>query len=371
MDFENLANRYGVLKKIGIVLLSVFLLAAFILGHQEMRFQNLRYLFRAVGKNENAPTFSYATGSGARFTLYKGDLAVCGDGLLTLYRPSGSIAFRENFVSSNLTIASGEKYMAVYAPDGNEIFIFDSFSCLHRKTVQGKIGLVSMSANGAFAVYSRSDTGGNVSVYDADFRLIYEWNSADRVVLDIALSDNGKSIAIFSLVSVDGTYFSELFVQNIKKNQTLVKETFYSQKPNAVGFFSNDNFYAASENVLTFYRSDGAKITSRPLSPRFFRCTSSQNTLVVMQTPTDAVLYQSDGEENTRLSCRENVLDLKINENIIAFRGDVSLSLYRTDGTPLGEAIPKNKILDYFVLSGGTILFCYPNETNIITLSSH
>lgn len=369
MYYKNLADKYHIAKYIMVVLLAVFVLAACVLGHREMRIQNFRYLVKSISGASLSPDdryseILYSAGSGVKFALYKDDLAVVGDGHTMLYRPDGSLLFRDEIGAGSAMLLSGEKYMAFYTPGAKSLAVYNSFSRVQTLSFENPIGLAAMSENGVLAVCTKSSSVSVVSVYDASFRAIYTWESADRLIFDLALSDDGKTLAILSLSGAGGAYSTELVVKNIKTDKTLTEETFAGRKPAAVSFFADGRFFAASDGMLCFYHADGKKAGTAAIPAGSFQYAKSGTSLIMLTSPTEAVIYSSRSVQGAAFSLPAGARGVKMHGEWIGFLFDTAFSVYRTDGTLFGGSTTDAGVLDFFILNDGSALLCYPNEAH-------
>ena len=364
--YKKLADKYHIAGIVVLVLAAVFLFAMLFTGHRALRRDNFRYLVKYLGVgplslDTRYSDVVYAAGGGVKFTMYRGDLAVIGDGRTVLYNLAGTALFRENEPSGTTAYAVGG-YLAVYVPGGETLSLYNSYSRVHTASFENPIGLVTVAENGAFAVYGKKNAVSVVSVFDSDFREVYTWES-EELVYDLALSADGKTLAVLTLSSAGGAYSSTLTVKNTRADSIVTEERFDGKKPVAVRFFSDGRFMAAVDGTLNFYRAGGARAQTVSLSAGVSKYETNENHIAVLLSASEAVIYTSRGTEGARIALPGNALDVCLSGDLAAFLSENAVFLYRTDGALITTFSAESGVLDFFILDDGSVLLCYASVT--------
>ena len=297
--YKKLADKYSIAGFILLGVSVVFLLVFCLVGRRELGFSRFHYLvknFNLSLSSTDAPysDISYTSG-GVKFAMYRDNLAVIGAGGVELYHPSGELLFRSEVGGSFVAVDASGKYMAVYAPGSKSVSLYNSFDKIHTETYEYPVSLAAVGESGAFAVSvaSGSETSSAVYVYDESFRLIYTWDSQSRTVFDVSISSDGGKIAVMTLYSESGSYYSELVVKNIKTDKTVAYEKFDGVKPIGVEFFSDGGFLAVTDGTLNFYRSDGEKMVQTTVSSASLQYRVDGNFIAVLTSPYRALVYSN------------------------------------------------------------------------------
>ena len=162
MYYENLADKYHVIRSLTALLLAFVILTFCTLTYSFLTDNEFRYLYKIwkinpVSINSQYQDISYAAGNGAKFILYKNDLAVIESGKIAVYDLTGDRQFREEAPNSAQASAVSDKYIALYTPGDKRFAIYDSFSAVYDHVFAYSIRLAAISDSGKFALCLRED----------------------------------------------------------------------------------------------------------------------------------------------------------------------------------------------------------------------
>lgn len=370
--YKKLADKYSIAGFILLGVSVVFLLVFCLVGRRELGFSRFHYLvknFNLSLSSTDAPysDISYTSG-GVKFAMYRDNLAVIGAGGVELYHPSGELLFRSEVGGSSVAVDVSGKYMAVYAPGSKSVSLYNSFDKIHTETYEYPVSLAAVGESGAFAVSvaSGSETSSAVYVYDESFRLIYTWDSQSRTVFDVSISSDGGKIAVMTLYSESGSYYSELVVKNIKTDKTVAYEKFDGVKPIGVEFFSDGGFLAVTDGTLNFYRSDGEKMVQTTVSSASLQYRVDGNFIAVLTSPYRALVYSNRGSVLDEIALDGKILDIDFCDRQLYFLTDSMLYVYHMDTKGIQSRGLDSGALDLFALADGSVLVCYASRPELI-----
>ncbi len=105
--------------------------------------------------------------------------------------------------SINLSaVDSGSKYAAVWDIGGKAFWIFSNKELVFEKETDDYILNIAVNKNGWFAVNTeQSDYKGVITIYNSSFNPVYQWYSGEGYILDCAIADDNKTIAILTAES--------------------------------------------------------------------------------------------------------------------------------------------------------------------------
>ena len=213
--FLVVAEKYMMLRICALVSLVAFVFGVLIFGHSSLKAENFKYLVKYIDKSPVLYSsfyegIEYAGGENAKFGLYKGDVCVFDEGLLSLYGISGKNTLRSETGIGNAAVAIGKEHLCVYGGSNNELRIYNSFSMVHSENFDYPILLVSPADEGGYAV-ATSERGyrSAVYVYNKAFIHKYTWKSADRYIFDMDISSSGRYLAVISMGVENGSPFAE------------------------------------------------------------------------------------------------------------------------------------------------------------------
>lgn len=177
-----------------------------------------------VGIFENINNFISVLGNGTYpFDLYGTQtLNAVSSGNYYYVLTDTNVNVRSNNGKEILTISHGfEKPVIkvtstrtlVFDQGGNNLFVANLQKKTGEKTFSDTILNAAISRSGTYAVaYNADNYASVVSVFDKNNKLLYEWYSAEETVNNVALSPNGKKLAISTITASGGKLKSKLYV---------------------------------------------------------------------------------------------------------------------------------------------------------------
>lgn len=113
---------------------------------------------------------------------------------------------------------------------------------------------VGASDNYAVATYAYEGFQSRLYVYDKDGKLMYEWGSARDFITGIALSDDGKQVAVAVAGSENADYYSKVFIFEFGLEQPLYSYTFSDVTVLAMDYMKNDTLAVVTDAFVTFIK---------------------------------------------------------------------------------------------------------------------
>ena len=361
--YKKLADKYHIAVRIVLVLLVIFLIAALITGHSSLKAENFRYLLQSAGLGASAAenpysNIVYTADSSTAFALYEENLAVAGDGSVCLYHPSGEVLFRIS-AKGKATVDTSGKYMAVYAPGSRSLTLYHSFAQVHAQTTESPIGTAAVAENGAFAVSVTEGSGASILVYNSEFQLAYTWTIENGVVFDLAISPDGKSVAVLLLSFSSGSYYTELAVKNIRTDRLLTTEQFPGKTPVCVEFFSGGGFFAAVDGSISFYRAGGEKISQQAIPADSFRYSTDGRDVAILTSSSQIAVFSGTGDRKAEFSLERTAFDIDYYDGLVCCISEATLYLCDTSSDTATQYQVDEGVLDLFLLDDGSVLLCY------------
>lgn len=371
MYYEKLADKYHIIQYLPLLCLVLLTILTVFFGYRSMQGDNFRYLFKTLKDNPvsldaNYEDISYAAGSGVDFTLYKDELAVIGDGRMTLYTLSGDLRFRHNAKSTAAAYAVSEKYIAVYTPGAKGLSVYNSFGCVFEETFKQPVRSVAVSDSGRLAVCLKGEGTTEIEIFDADFEREMSFRLENGVVYDMDLSPNGDKLIVTSLATVGGAYYTELTLWDVSSEKTVASEKIDAKKPISTGFFADGRFYAAVQGNICFYQANGKKAETVSLAAQEYAVVCDGETLSVLRNTSHVTTYSKRGNLLAEFSLSESVFSLKYRDGIYYTVSDTRIALYSENGEEIGGCPISSGLIDFFILADGSLLLCYVSETERI-----
>lgn len=370
--YAKLADKYRNAKISVYILLAIFAVLMIVFGHGAMRGVHFRYLVKYLEINPTTldsrySDISYAVGGGSKFALYHDDLAVLGEGRMALYDLSGDLAFRSDIKKGTISVDSDGKYLAAYVSGEKNLTLFHSFDEAQSFSFSSPISFVVVSQEGTSAICLKENGGNAIQIIDNAFETKQTIPQNGGVVIDMAISHDGKTLSVVTLYGSDGSFYTKLELWNLKKKELIKSESFSVRKPIATGFFSNDRFYLILDREVCFYSSSGEKLSVASLSADTFRCDEEGDLLLILSASGELSLYESAGDKRFSVFLAESVLDAKLFQNKMYLLSEDAIMLYDDKGNLLSHLNIASGVLDFFVLDDESVLLCYISETKRIS----
>lgn len=176
--------------------------------------------------NANLPATVYSQNS-EQFIRYGDAVCSLNDTFFEVYSKSGKLMQAVSHGMSDPVLETSEARFLLYDRSRYGISIYNYSSELYQATFEHNIISADISRSGAYAVVTDSDMFMNsVYVYNKNNKLVYTWNSAGSYVTDVAVSNNGKSIAVCLVNAKGGVYSSSVYVLDFNSASPKVKYDF-------------------------------------------------------------------------------------------------------------------------------------------------
>lgn len=138
---------------------------------------------------------------------------ILNDTYLEVYNDNGKLINAFSHGMFNPSLKTSEARFLVFDRNRYSIKIYNYSTELLDKTFDKNVTCADIGRNGTYAVATTSDSYNNaVYVFNKDNELIYSWNSANGYITDIAVANDGKSVAVCLVDAKGGSYVSSVYV---------------------------------------------------------------------------------------------------------------------------------------------------------------
>lgn len=143
----------------------------------------------------------------------------------------------------------------LFSQGKTEAVIFTLQSQKSAITTKTEIITANISDSGVYAIVTRSDSYASVvSVYDKKDKLIYEWFSSADMVNNVAVSPNGKKIAISLFNATTGKYNSSIKVLTFEDASAKYTENYDGKLVYDINTVQKSGFSVITENEIRFIK---------------------------------------------------------------------------------------------------------------------
>lgn len=378
------SDCFRIFKYCSVLLLVVFVLFMFTFYRENITIENFRFFLRYIDtrnpdRNDES-VIKYDSSSISTATLYKGSVAVADSDSLQIYDLNGDSIFIDQQRFSNPNLLASEQYILSYNTGGTTYRIYNSVARLHEQTLDYQISSASINRNGMYCIVSKTkEYRASVSVFDQEFKVLYQWFSPDKFVMDTAISDNNRSFIILSCTTnITGSAVSEILLCELGTDE----KTAVVQLPNIVAlsvcYNSGGGFTVLCDDGFRYYDKNAEQISFlsfngvTPIKAGFQNGYSfyavnknvvgSDHTICVAENKTGSIQYQGNVTgEITDYVFTDQALFLLMERQLVMVPlsgGDILYRNVTVNGTGL-LAVDQQRLL-----------LCFPEKTELIDIQA-
>ena len=215
-------------KVLWLILLIALVLAvvAIALLWDQSSFDGLRrsIIYATAKKDESgcAELYEYDGNQTSRFAVLDGSLIDLSSNQLTVQSEKGNLLVEESVRFTTPILVSNDVRAVAYDVGGTTLYMLDGKGILWKKEDEGSIQSVSLNENNYVTlVESKSGYKAAVKVYDDAGEPVFEFDSADRFVMNAALSRDNKTLAAVTMGQDNGRFVSYLVLYRTNSKEPL------------------------------------------------------------------------------------------------------------------------------------------------------
>ncbi len=243
----------------------------------------------------------------------------------------------------NPVLKTSAAYSLVYDQGGTEVLVFDISEKVYSFVTKKPILTACISDRGNFAVSTTSEKyASQVTVYKTDGTEVYEWYSAEDIVNNIALSSNGKKLAVSVLNSNDGTNISsKISVLGYSSATPLYTESFKNTLVYRIDSSFSSYFTVVTSNMVKAYKWSNFKSNAynndysisifKPYKNGYIAVFARDND----KTDNRIVLLNKKGEKVTEFTYRDTISDIAAKGEHIYCMSETVISVLDENGKNL------------------------------------
>lgn len=169
------------------------------------------YRSLVLSDSGQAESFAYDGSLNDTFAVLDGDLLVCSQNAISLYSGSGTRYVSQSVTMDTPVISTNGSLAVVYDAGGSSLYVLGQRELIWSASDLNSILAAHLNRNGQLTVVTQSSGyRGTVTVYDAAYEPVVSVNLSSAFVMDAALSDDGKTLAIVTVGQSDGAFASTL-----------------------------------------------------------------------------------------------------------------------------------------------------------------
>ena len=314
------------------------------------------HLILPVGIFENVQNLTALIGSGS----YPAEIAgtevlnavsrgnyyyVLTDTRLNAYSNGGKEIFSHSHGFENPVLKTSKTRAMVFSQGGNEAYIYNLAELKNTVGTEKEIITANISDSGVYALVTRSDSYASVvSVYNKNDKLIYEWYSSEDTVNNVAVSPNGKKIAVSAFNATSGDYNAKVCVLTFDSATPEYNEGYSGAPIYSIDSTGNAGFSVITENAVQFISWSKYKKTEykNDYSAAMFRSGTNGSVAVFNRssdkTDNRVAVFNSRGKLKSEFEFKGIIGDIEIRGGHIYCISDTFVYLLSESGEVLRKA---------------------------------
>ena len=177
------------------------------------------------------------------------DILLLTDSNINLYTSGGGRIFSRQHGYSNPKSVCSQTRILTFDTGSTSYRVDNRSETVINSTTNGAILCAAISYNGTYALNTYSAQYiCETTVYSNKGEARFRWNSAEQHITTIALSNDGKQIAIGSVGAKNGEYISTVRIFNINSTEAVMVQEFSNQLILSVSYNDNGSWGAVFED---------------------------------------------------------------------------------------------------------------------------
>ena len=267
------------------------------------------------------------------------------DSYVKAFTNSGKNLFSYAHGMENPIIKVSSSRALVFNQGSTEGLIFNLNGLKSTITAKTEIITGAISDSGIFALATHSDKYSSaVTVYNKAQETLYEWYSAKETVNNVALSPNGKKLAVSSFSSDVGEYKSTLNVLNFKSATPEYTESFEETLIYNIDTSSRSCFTVVTPNKIKFIKWSKFKTAeyTNDYTISFFKAYHNSSIAVFNRennkNDNRIVVFGRNGKKLYEFAYNNIISDINLFDKHIYTMSETEIYSLDTNGKPLKKA---------------------------------
>lgn len=174
--------------------------------------------YRSLVLNDSgqADAFLYDGDLNDTFAVLDGDLLVCSKNAISLYSGSGTQYVSQPVALDNPVVDTNGSLAVVYDAGGSDLYILGQRELIWSVHDLDTILSARLNRNGQLTVVTQASRHrGAVTVYNSAYQQVMSVQQSTAFVMDAALSDDGRTLAILTVGQQNGSFTSTLSLSTL------------------------------------------------------------------------------------------------------------------------------------------------------------
>lgn len=297
-------------------------------------------------KLENLNVRELATAEGRPLVVYKDSTLVLdstADTMLSCQIPAAD---------SKVVTKNGR--VLVYSNSSSEYIIHSKTEKLAEGKEGGNITAAALAENGSYATsYATSDVQSVISVYNSRQKLVFRWNCSNERIADIALSDNGRRVAMIAIGTENARFYTRLIIFDINGKEPIADVRYDGTLMLRVVYSSFNRIITVGDNKTVVHNRKGEVVDELNYSEDSIRAAIKDekgNLLVAFSefggAKTAIVRFSDFGRRTCEIEVNGTPARFALNGGRFAVCDDSFITVYNSKGEEKKTVEAEDTVLD-------------------------
>ena len=354
-----------------LVVAVAFLLSARLLGNVAVSntvdgIREIKTLF-SDGKG-----FPYSTGEEkiSKIELIDNRLLLLSEDKCTVLDRKAGKWFENQITNPGSKVITENGRALIFSNNSTQVIMQSQTEELGKINADGQVVTAALSYNGAFATsHTGEETQSVLTVYNNRFEKEFQWNCSNERISSIALSKNGKSVAVAAIGVKDAEIYTRIIIFNTDEKDAVRDLRFGGTLFVKMIWTNSDAIIAVGDNQTIVFDETGEKTDTLTYDDHKLACIKSDDKGNVAVCRTDLggaktyiTVFEKDGTKACEKSFNGEVTDMDIDKNRFAVLIDGEITVYNFKGEEKDKVIPESAATTLLLESGK----CYTVENGKI-----
>lgn len=258
----------------------------------------------------------------------------------------------------------------IYSNGSSQVILQSRTEELGSVNADGQVVTAALGYNGAFATSHTGEESQSVlTVYSNRFEKEFQWNCSNERIASIALSKNGKKVAVAAVGVKDAEIYTRIIIFDTAKTEAVKDMKFSGTLFLKMVWTNSDAIIAVGDNQTVVFDENGEKTGTLTYNDHDISCIKSDDKGNVAVCRTDLggaktyiTVYQKDGTKACEKSFEGEITDMDIDKNRFAVLRNGEITVYNFEGEEKEKIIPEANATMLLLKSGK----CYTVENGKI-----
>lgn len=360
-----------IIPAVFLVVAIAFLLSARLLGNVAVSntidgLREIKTLF------SHGSGFPYALGEEKinKIELIDNRILILGEDKCTVLDRKAGEWFENQITNPDSKVITENGRALVYSNGSSQVILQSRTEELGRINAEGQVVTAALGYNGAFATSHTGEESQSVlTVYSSRFEKVFQWNCSNERISSIALSKNGKKVAVSAIGVKDAEIYTRIIIFETDKTKAIKDVSFSGTLFLKMIWTNSDAVIAVGDNRTIVFDETGKETATLTYSEHNITGIKSDDKGNVAVCRTDLggaktyiTVYKKDGTKACEKSFDGEITDIDIDKNRFAVLRNGEITVYDFEGTEKEKIKPESNASMLLLESGK----CYTVENGKI-----